>query len=42
MSDDILLFRGIVNDLFPGVKVPSLNYGEFEAEIKTLLKQKGL
>lgn len=34
MSDDILLFKGIVNDLFPGVKVTSLNYGDFETEIK--------
>eukprot|EP00116_Pleurobrachia_bachei_P007589 sb/3467851/ len=36
-SDDLPLFNGIVQDLFPGVEVPVLNYGELQVAIENQL-----
>ena len=36
-SDDLPLFNGIVQDLFPGVETPVLNYGELQVAIENQL-----
>mmetsp|Transcript_7627 Transcript_7627/g.14387 ORF Transcript_7627/g.14387 Transcript_7627/m.14387 type:complete len:3920 (+) Transcript_7627:928-12687(+) len=33
LKDDLVLFHAIVSDLFPGVEVPYIDYGELEASI---------
>ncbi|CAL6051371.1 Dynein_heavy chain [Hexamita inflata] len=42
MAEDIVLFNGIVQDLFPGMKIPKAEYGILETEIRNILKQQGL
>jgi len=40
LSDDLPLFFAIVNDLFPGIEVPYIDYGSLQVEIENaLLKQ---
>ena len=41
-SNDIPLFRGIVSDLFPGVEVPTPDYGELIPTIKKVCVKNGL
>ncbi|KAG9395747.1 Dynein heavy chain and region D6 of dynein motor [Carpediemonas membranifera] len=41
LAEDVPLFMGIVQDLFPGVKIPSTNYGTLQDAIEAkLLEQK--
>ncbi|KAH0574918.1 Dynein heavy chain [Spironucleus salmonicida] len=42
LADDIDLFNGIVQDLFPGLEMPATNYGALEAEVKKCLVNRGL
>ena len=37
LEQDLPLFRGIINDLFPSVVVPFIDYGKLELQIKTEL-----
>eukprot|EP00878_Enallax_costatus_P035097 GHUV01039073.1.p1 GENE.GHUV01039073.1~~GHUV01039073.1.p1 ORF type:complete len:243 (+),score=83.09 GHUV01039073.1:66-731(+) len=39
---DMELFQNIIADLFPGVHVPSQDYGELEQSIRAVLSQRGL
>ena len=41
-SNDIPLFRGIVSDLFPGVEVPTPDYGQLIPTIKQVCIETGL
>lgn len=34
LADDLKIFFAIVNDLFPGVDVPNVDYGDLESSIK--------
>jgi len=42
LADDLPLFQAIVNDLFPRVDIPSVDYGELEVAIKACLTDAGL
>eukprot|EP00701_Giardia_intestinalis_P004984 XP_001708808.1 Dynein heavy chain [Giardia lamblia ATCC 50803] len=42
LVDDIELFMGIIQDLFPGVQIPSVEHGGLHAEIVRILSAKGL
>lgn len=42
MAEDIVLFNGIVQDLFPGVKIPQTDYGVLKEQISTILTDQGL
>jgi dynein heavy chain len=33
LKDDVPLFENIINDLFPGVERPHIDYGELEQQI---------
>ncbi len=33
LAADIPLFNGILSDLFPGISVPSIDYGELQAVV---------
>lgn len=37
MAEDIVLFNGIVQDLFPGVKIPQTDYGVLKQQISNIL-----
>ncbi|KAF6207541.1 hypothetical protein GE061_015988 [Apolygus lucorum] len=39
LADDVILFWGILGDLFPGVVLPSHDYGEFQKAIEFVLKE---
>ena len=41
-SDDTPLFNGIVQDLFPGVETPVLNYGDLQTAIEAQIVADGL
>jgi dynein heavy chain len=38
LRDDILLFRAIIKDIFPGVQEPNAEYAELEAQIKAAVE----
>ena len=42
ISDDTPLFNGIVQDLFPGVETPVLNYGDLQTAIESQITADGL
>eukprot|EP00930_Biecheleria_cincta_P027502 TRINITY_DN19311_c0_g1_i1.p1 TRINITY_DN19311_c0_g1~~TRINITY_DN19311_c0_g1_i1.p1 ORF type:complete len:4103 (-),score=885.99 TRINITY_DN19311_c0_g1_i1:122-12430(-) len=42
LSDDLPLFFAIVNDLFPGIEVPYVDYGALQVEIESALQKQGL
>ncbi len=42
LSHDLPLFSRIIVDLFPGVTVPFVDYGELQAEIESDLRSRGL
>ena len=42
LRDDILLFRAIIKDLFPGVVEPNAVYAKLEAELASVAKEMGL
>lgn len=42
MAEDIILFNGIVQDLFPGVSIPRTEYGVLELKMREILREQGL
>ena len=40
LQDDLVLFGGIINDLFPGIDIPYIDYGKLAEEIKNQLDKK--
>jgi len=42
LKEDLGLFNAIVNDLFPGVEIPEVDYGEFEKAIRESLEEESL
>merc|ERR1719305_1291167 len=42
LSHDLPLFFAIINDLFPGVEVPFIDYGELKREIENAMVGQGL
>lgn len=42
LADDVMLFKGILGDLFPGVELPVIDYGAMEEAIVHCMKQKNL
>ncbi|CAH0663656.1 unnamed protein product [Spodoptera exigua] len=41
LANDLLLFNGIISDLFPRVEVPVVDYGIMETSIRNMLTKKG-
>ncbi|KAJ8983473.1 hypothetical protein NQ317_014931 [Molorchus minor] len=42
LSDDAILFKGILGDLFPGVELPVADYGVFQTNIVASMEDAGL
>lgn len=42
LSDDAILFKGILSDLFPGVDLPTAAYGELQASIEHCMAARNL
>ena len=42
LADDLPLFNALVNDLFPGIVIPPVDYGVLETQIKESLVGMGL
>ena len=42
LRDDILLFRAIIKDLFPGVTEPTATYVKLEAELENVAAEMNL
>ena len=38
LAHDLPLFMGIISDLFPGIAIPNVDYGELQSEIENQLK----
>ncbi|CAH0718440.1 unnamed protein product, partial [Brenthis ino] len=41
LADDLVLFNGIISDLFPRVEIPIVDYGIMEQSIRNMLIKKG-
>ncbi|CAB3221174.1 unnamed protein product [Arctia plantaginis] len=41
LADDLLLFNGIISDLFPRVEIPIVDYGIMEQSIRNMLIKRG-
>ncbi|XP_052749829.1 dynein axonemal heavy chain 1-like isoform X2 [Galleria mellonella] len=41
LADDLLLFNGIISDLFPRVEIPVVEYGIMEQSIRNMLVKRG-
>ncbi|KAG6458751.1 hypothetical protein O3G_MSEX011030 [Manduca sexta] len=41
LADDLLLFNGIISDLFPRVEIPVVDYGIMETSIRNMLVKRG-
>ncbi|XP_063366022.1 dynein axonemal heavy chain 1-like [Cydia amplana] len=41
LADDLLLFNGIISDLFPRVEIPVVDYGIMEHSIRNMLVKRG-
>ncbi|KAL4719863.1 hypothetical protein ACJJTC_005155 [Scirpophaga incertulas] len=41
LSDDLVLFNGIISDLFPRVEIPIVDYGIMEQSIRNMLIKRG-
>ncbi|XP_045539469.1 dynein axonemal heavy chain 1 [Papilio machaon] len=41
LADDLLLFNGIISDLFPRVEIPVVDYGIMEQSIRNILVKRG-
>ncbi|XP_073954501.1 dynein axonemal heavy chain 1-like isoform X1 [Choristoneura fumiferana] len=41
LADDLLLFNGIISDLFPRVEIPVVDYGIMEQSIRNMLVKRG-
>eukprot|EP00767_Chilomastix_cuspidata_P003863 gnl/Chilomastix_cuspidata/3994.p1 GENE.gnl/Chilomastix_cuspidata/3994~~gnl/Chilomastix_cuspidata/3994.p1 ORF type:complete len:4491 (+),score=293.00 gnl/Chilomastix_cuspidata/3994:101-13474(+) len=42
LAEDVPLFMGIVQDLFPGVDIPSVDFGNLQKQVETELRKEGL
>jgi dynein heavy chain len=42
LVDDAILFKAIIQDLFPGVTLPEHDYGEFMSTVIAMQKKRGL
>ena len=42
LAEDLPLFHAIVNDLFPGVNIPTVDYGELEVAVRECITEEGL
>ncbi|KAG5457288.1 MAG: dynein heavy chain, N-terminal region 2-domain-containing protein, partial [Olpidium bornovanus] len=42
LAEDVPLFRGILQDLFPGVVIPNQDYGALQTQVQATLTGKGL
>eukprot|EP00762_Andalucia_godoyi_P000666 ANDGO_05308.mRNA.1 Dynein-1-beta heavy chain len=42
LQDDVVLFMAIIQDLFPGVSIPDIDYGELQVQIEDEMKHKKL
>ncbi|KAJ2945273.1 hypothetical protein O0L34_g9351 [Tuta absoluta] len=41
LADDLILFNGIISDLFPRVEIPVVDYGIMETSIRNMLIKRG-
>ncbi|XP_052743009.1 dynein axonemal heavy chain 1-like [Bicyclus anynana] len=41
LADDLVLFNGIISDLFPRVEIPVVDYGIMEQSIRNMLAKRG-
>jgi len=42
LYDDVPLFMAIIQDLFPGVEIPNVDYGRLQTSVETALRKEGL
>lgn len=42
LADDLPLFNALVQDLFPNIEIPSVDYGELQTSIEESIVEMGL